>query len=134
MRVTTIQCDLKWESPAVNRRNLEQKMQGLKGGTDLILLPEMFTTGFTMNPTDLAESMEYVHNLEYTVSPMSTRTDMRMNRFVHKWSFSAVKEFEEMILEEWDNTSVHNLRFGVFVIFPERNHSIGIKLIETIER
>lgn len=60
MRVTTIQCDLIWESPAVNRRNLEQKMQGLKGATDLILLPEMFTTGFTMNPTDLAESMEGV--------------------------------------------------------------------------
>ena len=58
MRVTTIQCDLIWESPTANRRRIDQEIEGLAGKTDLILLPEMFTTGFTMNPTNLAESMD----------------------------------------------------------------------------
>ena len=99
-------------------------------------LAKMLCTGNLENVNqalDLAETLEYIHNVEYDVSTMSTRTDMKTNRFVHKWSFSAVKEFEATILDEWDNTSVHNLRFGVFVIYPIRNHSIGIKLIETME-
>ena len=58
MRVTTIQCDLIWESPAANRRHIDQKMEDLIKKTDLIVLPEIFTTGFTMNPSDLAESMD----------------------------------------------------------------------------
>ena len=99
-------------------------------------LAKMLCTGNLENVNqalDLAETLDYIHNVEYDTSPLSTRSDMRINKTVHRWSFSAVKEFEEMILDEWDNTSVHNLRYGVFVIYPTRNHSIGIKLIATIE-
>ena len=55
--VTSIQADLVWEDAAKNRANFENKITGLKEKTDLIVLPEMFTTGFAMQPENLAETM-----------------------------------------------------------------------------
>jgi omega-amidase len=48
---------LHWENPEANRAMLEEKISGV-GATDVIILPEMFTTGFTMN-TALAEPMNF---------------------------------------------------------------------------
>jgi omega-amidase len=53
MRISLIQTVLSWESPAKNYLRLEGVLQKLEA-TDLIVLPEMFTTGFTMN-SDAAE-------------------------------------------------------------------------------
>ena len=55
--VTSIQADLVWEDAAKNRANFENKITSLKEKTDLIVLPEMFTTGFAMQPENLAETM-----------------------------------------------------------------------------
>jgi predicted amidohydrolase len=52
-----IQADLAWQAPATNRRMLAKHFRGLVGHTDLIVLPEMFTTGFTMDAEGLAETM-----------------------------------------------------------------------------
>lgn len=49
LRVSLVQTDLLWESPAANCAHLEEQIQFLMGHTDLIILPEMFTTGFSMN-------------------------------------------------------------------------------------
>ena len=49
LRVSLVQTDLLWESPAANCAHLEEQLQPLMGNTDLIILPEMFTTGFSMN-------------------------------------------------------------------------------------
>jgi omega-amidase len=57
LRVTMIQADLAWQDPATNRRNLAAHFRGLAGHTDLIVLPEMFTTGFSMAAGPLAETM-----------------------------------------------------------------------------
>jgi predicted amidohydrolase len=57
LRVTMIQTDLAWHDPATNRRNLAAHFRGLAGHTDLIVLPEMFTTGFTMEARSHAETM-----------------------------------------------------------------------------
>ena len=57
LRVTLIQADLAWQDPATNRRNLAAHFRGLAGHTDLIVLPEMFTTGFSMAVDSLAETM-----------------------------------------------------------------------------
>ncbi len=57
LRVTLIQADLAWQDPATNRRNLAAHFRGLAGHTDLIVLPEMFTTGFSMATGSLAETM-----------------------------------------------------------------------------
>jgi len=57
VRITLIQTALIWESPEANRLRLTEKMVQLAGQTDLVLLPEMFSTGFSMNAAGLAETM-----------------------------------------------------------------------------
>ncbi|MEN0003091.1 MAG: amidohydrolase [Bacteroidota bacterium] len=58
IHVSAIQADLLWENTAMNRQYLEGLVRPLQGRTDLVILPEMFTTGFSMNAPSLAESME----------------------------------------------------------------------------
>jgi len=58
MRTTLVQTDLVWEDPAANRIQFEVLLAPLAGITDLVLLPEMFTTGFSMRPEALAETMD----------------------------------------------------------------------------
>lgn len=48
--VSLVQPDLKWHDPAANRQHLERLFDPLCGATDLIVLPEMFTLGFTDFP------------------------------------------------------------------------------------
>lgn len=55
MNVALIQSELHWEAPAKNREMFEQKISILNSNIDVIVLPEMFTTGFTMAPEKLAE-------------------------------------------------------------------------------
>lgn len=52
--VSIIQTNLIWENTDVNLNNLSEKIKNTASG-DLIVLPEMFTTGFSMNPSKLAE-------------------------------------------------------------------------------
>ncbi len=54
LRVTLCQYDIHWNNPAANRSFLEEKLAELEN-TDLVILPEMFTTGFTMDAQDVAE-------------------------------------------------------------------------------
>jgi omega-amidase len=58
LRVTMIQADLAWQDPESNRGMLAAHFRGLVGHTDLIVLPEMFSTGFTMDAERLAEDMD----------------------------------------------------------------------------
>lgn len=55
--VTLVQTDLFWEDTTANLAALEEKIAGLTGPVDLLILPEMFSTGFTMAPRHLAEPM-----------------------------------------------------------------------------
>jgi omega-amidase len=57
LRVTLVQSEIAWESPTANRHRLAEHFRGLAGHTDLIVLPEMFSTGFTMDAAAFAESM-----------------------------------------------------------------------------
>jgi omega-amidase len=52
---TLIQCELAWEKPADNRRQIGEMIDALDHTTDLIVLPEMFSTGFSMNALANAE-------------------------------------------------------------------------------
>ena len=58
MKVTLIQSPLIWENPKRNRSYFEGKINSISNTTDLIVLPEMFTSGFTMNPRAVAETMQ----------------------------------------------------------------------------
>ncbi|WP_369998493.1 amidohydrolase [Winogradskyella sp.] len=57
LTVALIQTSLVWENPKANRANIENKVSTIDGA-DLIVLPEMFTSGFTMNATEVAETMD----------------------------------------------------------------------------
>ena len=59
LSVTLIQTDLYWENPTANLANLEEKIAQISSPTDLIILPEMFNTGFTMNVKSVAEPMNF---------------------------------------------------------------------------
>lgn len=57
LRVALIQTELFWEDPEKNRNQFEQNILAISEAVDLILLPEMFTSGFTMNAEAVAETM-----------------------------------------------------------------------------
>ncbi len=59
LSVTIIQSNIIWEDKNINLRFFEKKINKISK-TDLIILPEMFTTGFTMNVKFLAENMDGV--------------------------------------------------------------------------
>lgn len=58
MQVLLIQAPLIWENPKLNRDSFQEKINAVSENLDLIVLPEMFTTGFTMNPSAVAETMQ----------------------------------------------------------------------------
>ncbi|WP_431133519.1 amidohydrolase [Psychroserpens mesophilus] len=57
LKVALIQSDLAWENPEQNRQNFSAKIASITKPVDLVILPEMFTSGFTMNPNEVAETM-----------------------------------------------------------------------------
>ena len=57
MKIALIQSDLYWEDISKNRNNLESKINQIESEVNLIVLPEMFSTGFTMNALAVAEIM-----------------------------------------------------------------------------
>lgn len=58
LKVAIIQSNLVWENPIQNRINFSKKIDAITNTVDLIVLPEMFTSGFTMNPESVAETMQ----------------------------------------------------------------------------
>ena len=57
LNIALIEYDIKWEDPTSNINYLEKKLNNLPNQIEFIILPEMFTTGFTMNAANYAESM-----------------------------------------------------------------------------
>ena len=58
MIVALIQPDIVWEDPSANKEAYARSFRRIESQVDVILLPELFTTGFTMRSRDLAEPME----------------------------------------------------------------------------
>ena len=58
LQVALFQMPLVWENPKANREAIDQKIAQLPDTVALIVLPEMFTTGFTMNASKNAENID----------------------------------------------------------------------------
>ena len=58
MKIALIQTSISWENPSENRASLQDLISSISQYIDLIVLPEMFTSGFTMNPEKVAETMQ----------------------------------------------------------------------------
>ena len=58
LAITTIQSNLYWENKPDNLSMFEKKIASIEGATEIVVLPEMFSTGFSMDPEKLAETMD----------------------------------------------------------------------------
>ncbi|HEY6975506.1 MAG TPA: amidohydrolase [Chitinophagaceae bacterium] len=58
LTLTLIQTQLHWEDKPANLSMLEQKISAIREKTEIVILPEMFSTGFSMKPEQFAETMD----------------------------------------------------------------------------
>lgn len=58
LKVTLIQSQLQWEDKAANLRMFDEKIDAISERTEVVVLPEMFSTGFSMKSKELAETMD----------------------------------------------------------------------------
>lgn len=63
LRITLVETEQYWEDKSANFNNYSRLLDGLS--TDLVLLPEMFQTGFTMNAVELAEPFQHSESIEW---------------------------------------------------------------------
>lgn len=57
LTISLVQYDITWEDKYANRRKIENLIQQIES-TDMIVLPEMFSTGFSMNVESMAEQVD----------------------------------------------------------------------------
>jgi predicted amidohydrolase len=58
LRLHYLQVNLQWEDFRANETHLSRLIEGIAGQTDLIILPEMFATGYSMRPDVIAQEMD----------------------------------------------------------------------------
>lgn len=58
LTVSLVQTSLFWEDKSSNLEMLSRKISGITEKTEVVILPEMFSTGFSLNPGPLAETMD----------------------------------------------------------------------------
>ena len=72
LELAAIQANLVWEDPAANRTYFDQKLAEIKKDVDLIVLPEMFATGFSMNPDGIADEGETLNWMKSKATDLNT--------------------------------------------------------------
>jgi omega-amidase len=106
MKTALIQTNIIWENPSKNRKILLEKINALKESIDLIVLPEMFTTGFTMHPNLVAETMDEAtilwlkeiakaKNCAITGSLVITENDNFYNRMVFVFPDGEIQYYDK---------------------------------------
>ena len=55
LKISIVQTDIAWENKQENLRMLREKLHALRGTTEIVVLPEMFSTGFTIKSREFAE-------------------------------------------------------------------------------
>ena len=106
MKLALIQSSLSWENPGNNREKLGKKIHTISENVDLIVLPEMFTSGFTMQPNDVAETMQgetiiwlkqlaKVKNCAITGSLVITENDNFYNRLVFVFPSGEIQFYDK---------------------------------------
>jgi len=58
LKIALLQSNLVWQNADQNRIEFSKKINTINENIDLIVLPEMFTTGFSMQPKEIAETMQ----------------------------------------------------------------------------
>ncbi len=120
MRISIIQTALHWQNPTANLAMLEEKLDALQHQTDVIVLPEMFTTGFSMDTTH-AEMM----NLQTTkwLKNMAQRTNSAIvGSFMVKENHKFFNRLCWVMPEnETENNSGNNLEIPTFITYDKKH-------------
>lgn len=58
LKTALVQTSLHWEDKQANFKMLDEKLSGITTGPDIVVLPEMFSTGFSMQPEKFAEKID----------------------------------------------------------------------------
>ena len=106
MKIAMIQAPLVWENPKINRTYFEEKINSLSEEIDLVVLPEMFSTGFTMQPENVAETMEgetilllknlaKVKNLAIIGSLIIKEMELFYNRLVFVFPSGEIQKYDK---------------------------------------
>lgn len=106
MKVALIQSNLHWEDASKNRNDFESKINRIDSDVDLIVLPEMFSTGFTMNAFAMAEAMngETIlwmksvakhKNCAVTGSLIITENDLYYNRMLFVFPSGEMQHYDK---------------------------------------
>jgi omega-amidase len=93
LKLALVQTGIIWEDIDANLHALSKKLNGIADNVDVVILPELFTTGFTMRSRELAESMDGKsiswmqetsnrHGCAIAGSLIIFHQDMYLNRFV----------------------------------------------------
>ena len=106
LKITIIQSELHWENVEANLEMFSKKIQNIEEETDLIILPEMFTTGFSMNAKNLAESndgetLQWMiseakkHNTAITGSVIISENDKFYNRLFFVFPDGSYEKYDK---------------------------------------
>jgi omega-amidase len=118
LKITLIQADLHWENKEKNLDMFSKKINTISESTDLIVLPEMFSTGFSMDSKKLAETMNGA-----TVGWM--RTMAAKKNCVITGSFICEENgnyFNRLVWMNPDGTYIHYDKRHLFRMGNEHNH------------
>lgn len=72
LNIALIQSHLLWENPGANRKLFSEKIEDISDATDLVVLPEMFSTGFSMQPENIDE-IEGIKTLQWMQEVATTK-------------------------------------------------------------
>lgn len=94
MRITLVQTDIFWEEKDKNLEKLGDIISRIPSLTDLVILPEMFNTGFTMRPSDLSEkpesdTFEWMMSLalRFNIGLCGSYIVEEDNNYYNRWTF-----------------------------------------------
>lgn len=100
LKVTLIQSELYWQNKEANLAMFEERIWQIEEATDLIVLPEMFSTGFTMQAKELAEPMNF-HTFRWLVNMAKRKNSSIVGSFIVKEND---KYFNRLMLVKADET------------------------------
>ncbi|WP_394974605.1 amidohydrolase [uncultured Croceitalea sp.] len=102
IRIALLQTHLLWENPEENRKAFAEKIESISPKVDVIIFPEMFTTGFTMNPKDIDEQEG-----EKTVNWMKSEASKKHTVLIGSIVFREAGKFFNRLLFVQPNGEVH---------------------------
>ena len=126
LKVALIQANLVWENPKENREVFTEKIEQISGSINLIILPEMFTSGFTMNAEKVSEPMQ-----GETVAWMLDIAEKKNAAIVGSLVIKENNKYYNRLLfvEPSGKITIYNKRHAFTLVGEEKTYSEGCEKI-----